>query len=49
MENKIIISNAKDREDVAIVLIRNGYTVRFGSVVINGKKQNVVFYKKGDL
>lgn len=47
-ENKIIISNAKDREEVAIVLIRNGYTVRFGSVVINGKKQHAVFYKRSD-
>ena len=48
MENYIIISNSKDREEVATILFRNGYTVRMGTVAWNGKRVSAVFYKKGE-
>ena len=48
MENYIIISNNKDREEVATILFRNGYTVRMGTVSLNGKRVSAVFYKKGE-
>ena len=48
MENYIIISNAKDREEVATVLFRNGYTVRLGTIVTNGKKASVIIFERKD-
>lgn len=48
MENKLIISNSKDREDVATILFRNGYTVRLGTIVTNGKKASVIVFERKD-
>lgn len=48
MENYIIISNAKDREEVATILFRNGYTVRHMTIVKNGKKFSVVVFERKD-
>jgi hypothetical protein len=46
MENYITISNSKDREEVATILFRNGYTVRLGTIVTNGKKVSVVIFER---
>jgi hypothetical protein len=48
MENKLIISNSKDREEVATILFRNGYTVRLGTIVTNGKKVSVIIFEGKD-
>jgi hypothetical protein len=45
MENKLIISNSKDREEVATILFRNGYTVRLGTINVNGKKTSVIIFE----
>lgn len=35
---KIYISNAADRDEVVVILARNGYTVRQGSEKLEGQK-----------
>lgn len=35
---KIYISNAADRDEVVVILARNGYTVRQGSEKVEGQK-----------
>lgn len=42
MKEILVIDNKQDREAVALILVRNGYTVRITAIVENGKKKSVV-------
>ena len=42
VKNKIYVTNAEDRNTVAIVLIKNGYTVRIEKE--KGKNTKVIHY-----
>lgn len=47
---KLFIANQADRENVAIALIRNGYTVRLGAEkkrVADTKKSSYIEYSDG--
>lgn len=42
MKEILIIDNKNDSETVALILVRNGYTVSITAINDNGKKKSVV-------
>lgn len=47
MEQRLYIGNDKDREAVAVVLYRNGYTVWEEKEKQGNKNKKILCYKKG--
>jgi len=46
---KLVVSKQEDRETVALILVKNGYAVKFGTAkTTTGKTVKVVEYEEGE-